>query len=492
MKNILIKGVVTFFTGILLVTGCTGDFDEINTDPDAYPYVPHTNVLGDMIRRTATQHGGDIGGYGTWAGYIAKVQYLDYMGGIIPSDNTYGNRWTNCYVANWQLKNILDLTETDIEGNKNMRFACRIWQNYLWSYLLDGWGDIPYSEALKGAEEDGQILFTKYDKQEEVYPQVMNSLKAIADEMAAGLGSDDLGEGDFLFNGDVEKWQRLCNSLRLRMAMRIVNVMPDLAKSTIEEICGSPSKYPFINLNANAADFWWQGSGEYFERWYNDFRTRDDFGVSDIFIDHLKDMQDPRLSSIAKPAETDGEYRGVQNGPASVADIKAISRIGVMYREDPDGFTPFFQACESYFIIAEAAVLGWNVGMTAEEAYEKAVRLSMAVNEVSNADADTYLAGKGKWNNTREQIWWEMWVGLFKNNFEAWALYRRTGVPTTNYPAIESVWKGIHNDQPFRLPYPNNQYLFNTEMVNAAVSSQGTVDYCWGKQLFWDTRTGVN
>lgn len=491
-NNILIKGVVAFFSAALLITGCTGDFDEINTDPDAYPDAPHTNVLGNMIRRTATNNGNDLGGYGTWAGYITKIQYLDYMSGIIPTDNTYGNRWSNAYTVNAQLRTILNLTEEDIEGNKNMRFVCRIWQNYMWSYLLDGWGDIPYSEALLGAEEDGQVLFSKYDKQEEVYPQVMSALKTIADEMAAGLGTDDLGEGDFLFNGKVEKWQRFCNSVRLRMAMRIVNVMPDLAKSTIEEICGNPSKYPIIDSNDNAADFWWQGSGEYFERWYENRRTRDDFGVSDILIDHLKEMQDPRLHSIAKPAEADGEYRGMENGPANEPTITMISRIGAIYRDNPSGFTPFYQACESYYIIAEAAMLGWNVGMTAEAAYEKAVRLSMAANEVSDADADAYLAGKGKWDNTKERIWWDMWIGLFKNNFEAWSLYRRTGVPTTNYIAIESVWKGIHNDQPFRIPYPNNQYLFNPDNVKDAVSSQGVVDYCWGKQLFWDTRTGVN
>lgn len=492
MKNILIKGVIAFFAGMFMITSCTGDFDEINTDPDAYPSVPHTNVLAYVLRRAAVEMGSDIGGYGTWAGYITKIQYLDYMSDFIPSNNTYGNRWSAAYVGNSQLKTVLKLTETEAEGNKNMRFVCRIWQNYLWSYLLDGWGDIPYSEALKGSEEDGQILFAKYDKQEEVYPQVMNSLKAIADEMAAGLGTDAIGEGDFLYGGEIKNWQRFCNSLRLRMAMRIVNVMPDLAKSTIEEICGNPSKYPIIDSNSNACNFKWQGSGQNFERWYNDFRTRDDYGVSDILIDHLKEMQDPRLHSIAKPAESDDEYRGMQNGPAVAPILNTISRIGVIYREDPAGASPFFKACESYYIIAEAAMRGWNVGMTAEEAYEKAVRLSMEDNKVADADVDAYLAGKGKWDNTKERIWWDMWVGLFKNNFEAWALYRRTGVPTTNYPAIESVWKGIHNDQPFRLPYPNNQYLYNTDMVNAAISSQGIIDHCWGKQLFWDTRTGVN
>ncbi|MDF9828921.1 hypothetical protein M2133_000244 [Parabacteroides sp. PF5-6] len=493
MKNIWKKG-VALFTTALLMTACTGSFDEINTDPDAYNSVPHTNVLGYGIRYISSTMGGDLGGYGTWAGYINKIQYPDFQGGIIPSDNTYGNRWYAIYHVNSQFKTILALTEEEAEGNKNMRAVCRIWQNYNWLYALDGWGDIPYSEALKGSVEEGSILQSKYDPQEDVYRAVMTEMASIANELGNGLGTDALGEGDFLFNGDMKKWQRFLNSIRLRTAMRLSAVMPDVAKSTIEEICGNPSKFPVIDSNDNAAYFWWQGSGSYFEPWYDNMRTRDDFGLSDIFINYLKEMNDPRLHTIAKPAASDGEYRGIVNGlaAANMPALNTTSRIGPMYREEPAGFTPYFQACETYFILAEAAMMGWNVGMSAQEAYEKAVRLSMEDNGIEEADVEAYLAGKGKWDNTKERIWWDMWVGLFKNNYEAWALYRRTGVPTTNYIPIESAWKGIHNVQPMRLPYPNNQYLYNTEYVNEAVTRQGIVDHCWGKQLIWDKRTGVN
>lgn len=492
MKNRWKKGIALFAVVALIMTACTGSFEDINNDPDAYPAVPHTNVLGYGIRYVSSNIWNDLGGYGTWAGYINKVQYPDLQGGIIPSNNTYGNRWLSAYVVNSQFKEILKLTEEDVEGNKNMRAVCRIWQNYNWLYLLDGWGDIPYTDALKGSEEEGSILQTKYDSQEDVFRSVMDELASISNELANGFGTDALGAGDFLFNGDMEKWQRFCNSLRLRMAMRVSGVWPDVAQRTIEEICGNPSKFPVIDSNDNAADFWWQGSGTYFEPWYSDSRSRDDYGLSDIFIDHLKEMDDPRLHSIAKPATVDGEYRGVVNGLTNLPPLNQTSRIGAIYRDDPSGFSPYFQACETYYILAEAALLGWNVGMSAQEAYETAVRLSMDANEISEADADAYLAGKGKWDNTKERIWWDMWVGLFKNNYEAWNLYRRTGVPTTNYIPVESAWKGIHNVQPMRLPYPENQYIYNDVFTIEAASAQGIVDHCWGAQLFWDKRTGVN
>jgi len=487
MKNIFKFKLTLLFVSALLITGCTSDFDDINTDPDAFIQVPTTNNLGYVLAYTSMTMGNDLDGYGTWAGYITKIQYLDYMSGIIPTNNTFGNRWTVCYQGNSFLNDILETTEAGAEANKNMRLVVRTWQNYLWQYCTDGWRDIPYTEALKGAEG---VLQTKYDKQEDIYPVIMAEFKKIADEMAEGFGTDELGDGDFIYGGDMSKWQKFCNSMRLRMAMRISGVAPELAKSTIEEICGNPAKYPYIDSSASACYFWWQGSGSYYERWYDNKRSRDDHGISDILIDHLVDMQDPRLSSIAKPAVSDGEYRGFPNGPATQPQLNTISRIGAIYRDDPSGFTPYIKACESFYILAEAAMLGWNVGMTAEEAYEKAVRLSMEDNGVSEADTEAYLAGKGKWDNTKERILWDMWVALFKDNFEAWCLYRRTGIPTTNYPAIESVWNGVHNDQPFRIPYPNNQYLYNKDELDKVLVN--VADYCWGQQMWWDTRTGVN
>ncbi len=484
MKNIF--KLWTACVAAILLTGCTGSFDEVNTDPDAFEEVPPTNILAYVLQRSAQTFGGDMDGYGTFSGYIVKIQYLDYMGGLIPSNNTYGNRWALCYTNNSQIKSLLASTEEDAEYYKNIRSVVRIWRNYMWLFLLDSWGDIPYSEALKA--EEG-VLSVKYDKQENVYPAVLADLKVIADELAAGFGPADLGDGDFIYDGDMEKWQRFCNSLRMRIAMRISGVSPELAKSTIEEICANPTKYPICETNDDNCYLWWPGTAPNFERWYNDMRSRDDFGVSDILIDHLKDMQDPRLKTIAKPAKSDGQYRGFQNGPASKPILNTISRVGTMYREDPAGFTPFLKSCENYFIIAEAAMKGWNVGMSAEEAYEIAVVLSMEDNGISADETEAYLAGKGKWDNTTERIWWEAWIALFKENWETWCLYRRTGIPSTNYPAIKSIYGSAHNDQPFRLPYPQNQYDYNGENLTPILD--GIKDYCWGKQLWWDKRTGV-
>ncbi len=495
MKNIFKTGAAFLFMAALtIITSCTSEFEEINTDPDALSEVPPTNVLGYVIRGTAQQFGGDLDGFGTYAGYISKIQYMDDLGGILPTNNSWGNRWSNCYTGNEQIKDVLDKTEEKAEAYKNLRWACRIFSNYLWLMNVDQYGDMPYSEALKGDPERGGIVTPTYDSEEEIYPQLLANLKTIADEMAAGLGSDEIGDGDFLFGGKAdatEKWQRFNNSLLLRGAMRISGVYPE-AKDIVETIAGNPSKYPLIDSNDDNAYFWWQGSGEYFERWYENSRSRDDHSFFDTFIEHLKEMNDPRLPVIAHPAESDGEYRGYENGASSTpSNLKVYSRIGAIFRDDPAGYTPFYKSCETYYMFAEAAMNGWNVGMTAEEAYEKAVELSMDDMGVSEADATAYLAGEGKWDGTKERIWWDQWVALFKENWEAWHLYRRTGIPTddVNYISHISQYGSAHTVQPFRVQYPERERLYNEDNYNKA--NEGIVDFVWGEQLWWDTRTGI-
>ena len=190
----------------MIATGCTSSFDEINTDPDAYTQVPFTNMLGNIIRRTADQYGGDLD-IAQWAGYVSEIQYLNDYSGYIPSNNTYGNRWYQSYYGHVQLQDILDRTEDAQEANKNMRNVCITLQNYLMVMCTDCFGDIPYSEAFKGAPEAGSVLKTPYDAQSEIYPKILANLKTAADSWASGVGTDDLGDGDFLYKKDAEKWQ---------------------------------------------------------------------------------------------------------------------------------------------------------------------------------------------------------------------------------------------------------------------------------------------
>ena len=113
----------------------------------------------------------------------------------------------------------------------------------------------------------------------------------------------------------------------------------------------------------------------------------------------------------------------------------------------------------------------------------------------TEADAEAYLAGAGKWDGTFERLYMEEWVALFKSGVEAWSLYRRTGYPqeiltSGEYPGKFCSFGTAHNDVPFRMPYPDNEYVYNEENVEAATVN--VVDNTWGEQMWWDTRTGVH
>ena len=500
MKN-LFK--ILFLSCGLFMAGCTSDFEEINTDPDAFASAPYTNMFGYVLSQGMSQWGTSLD-VCQWAGYVSEVQYLNNYGGYTPTNNTYGNRWYNSYWGYTQLQDIVDriAEESNPDNFRQMRDAAMLWQNYLMYNVLNAFGSIPYSEAFKG--KDG-VLQSKYDPEEGTWNSILNNLKTIADSFASGYSSTDvgIGSGDFLFDDEIAKWQKFCNSLRLRIAMRIVNVAPSVAQSTIEEIFNNSSKYPYIDSTEDQAYFWWQGTKPYYEPWYDNSVTRDDDGMADIFIDHLKKMEDPRLFVYAKPAETDGEYRGYENGAKSnPADINAISRIGAVFRDDPKGFSPLYKASETYYMMAEAALRGWNVPMTAEEAYNQGVLTSMEENGVSEEDAQAYLEGPGKFDGSFEMLSFEQWVSMFKEGIEAWSFYRRTGYPTyihtakaadgvsPRYPGARSTYNGIHNDVPFRFPYPNNQFSYNRDNVLAA--SANIENYVWGEQVWWDTRTDVH
>ena len=171
MKNIL--RISVWASILVLAFSCTKDFEKINTDPDAYTSVPMTNMFAYVHSRTAVQFG-DITGPTIWAGYMCKLSYIDQYNDYIPTNNTYGNKWYQVYWGSTQLNDII--ARTDEDATKNMHNAAKVMKDFLLLWNLDSFGDMPYSEAFKGAPEDGGILLTPYDKQSDAYPAILEEL----------------------------------------------------------------------------------------------------------------------------------------------------------------------------------------------------------------------------------------------------------------------------------------------------------------------------
>lgn len=486
MKKYIIRISFLFLFTAILLAGCTDRFEEINTDPNRAKDAPATNVLAYVLRYwTATMHDpwNDMNEPSTYAGYLAKIQYIDearytYRPGVVE------NKWYYTYIT---LNNVNEIiVKAEAEENTNLLAVARIMRAYIFQTATDTWRDIPYTNALKIRE--GSLL-PSYDTQDKIYPALLTELKAAADAIADGA-TGSIGEGDILFGGDAKKWQKFANSLRLRLAMRISAVDQALASSTVSEILTNPTRYPIMASNADNAFFWWPGSSPYEEPWYADYKGRDDHAVSDVLVNILTELGDPRINVYAIPATSDGKYRGYIIGAATQPNLTTVSRIGARFRLDPAGFSPYMRYAEVMFHIAEAAQKGFSTGsFTAESAYNEGVKASLLENEIEQTDITAYLADKGKFNGTLDQIYLQEWIAMFKQGMEGWSLYRRTGIPKTHYVAPGTTYTG-HNSPPFRYPYPQNELTLNGG--NAKPFADEVVDDFWGKKMWWDTRTGVN
>lgn len=467
----------------LLLVGCTSKFeDEINVDPDAAKNVPATNILAFNIRyylANMYDAWNDMNEPETYGGHLAKIQYIDEARYVFRT-TTVENKWYYIYITLQNVRNMQAIAEK--EGNTNLKAAGMVLEAFMMQECTDTWRDVPYSDAFKLSS--GTVT-PKYDTQEAIYPALIKLLQDASELFKANNGS--LGAGDVLFNGDVEKWQKFANSMILRLSIRISKVAPEVAKPAFEKVMADLTNYPILTSNDDNVFFIWDSSTPYQEPWFIDSKTRDDHAVSDVLVNALKGLNDPRLSVYALK-NAGGKYKGFSIGAAAQPNLDSVSRIGTRFRYVANGFTPLMRSSEVWFFIAEAAKLGWNTGgNSAKDAYEKAVTLSMKENGVADNDIAPYLTGSGKFADTYEQIYLQEWIALFKQGMEAWSLYRRTGVPAL-YHAPGSKYTG-HNVPPFRYPYPATESTLNG--ANSKASIDKVKDDFWGQQMWWDTRSNV-
>lgn len=491
MKRINILSFIVVLGLLFVGNSCTDDWEEMNVDPNNPDKVPATNILANSIRYSGDYFFDDWQGMNnflSYSGHVTKIQYIDealydYRGGVV---NT---AWTDYYITLSDLQKMKMIAEE--EEKVKTQAVAETYSVFLWQMATDQWKAIPYFEALKAEENENTPA---YDSQEAIYYDLLARLEAANDMFNAPenpANPENLGEGDILFGGDFSKWQKFCNSLHLRVANRMSEVAPADAKAEIEKILGDPGKYPVMESNDDNAFLYWPGAAPYKEPWAENLETRDDHGMAKTLVDTLRNLNDPRLPIYAKPVEGAAtEYVGVVEGAVKGSiSTDTISRIGSYYRENPAGFTPYMRYAEVLFIQAEAAQKGWNVGMSAQDAYEDGIEASM--NEHGITDVDDYLTHPSvAWGGDNlTKIRKQKWIAMFKQGQELWAEQRRTDFPPMEDAPGSIYGPENHNRQPFRYPYPDDEKNLNSEEWSKV--SGGIVDDFWGQQMWWDTRTGV-
>lgn len=499
MNKYILKSISLLF-GTMVAVSCTSSFDEVNKDPDnpLAEEVPSTNILAYCERYASDNmfdEWFDLNETCGFSGQIAKWMYTEE--GYYQFRATVNNQsWLVCDRINGNLKSILDKEDPE----SNMWAVATIFQCQIWQIKSDRWGNIPYWTTTKTSSlkseayklEDG-ITAPAYDKQSDIYPDLLDRLEKAVAILEGGEASDEIGIGDGLLKGDLSAWAKYGNALRLRIATRLANVAPDLAKKTIEAVVADMDNLP----TSNEDNIFFNWNAEYPEPWADYYNTRkNEYGVSELMINTLQDvLKDPRLEVYATPIREDGvSYVGYPVGTKATATVKKYSQIGNRFqnRTGMTGFSPWLRSCEVYFELAYAASKGWNVGISQQEAYKKAITLSLEENGIKDDAIAKYLASAPVKEATIDNIFTQWWISLYKNGQEAWSVYRMAPTDTylfaNNKIAVDSYYPD-HNCPPMCYGYPDTERNLNPDNCKAEAAAEK--DYFWGKQMWWDTREGV-
>ena len=454
---------------LLLVTvTCTNDFEEINTNNNnpvaASEELLLPTVLLDLSNLTVneTHYFGEIIGQ-----YSARYQFNDvdlYQWG---ADDRF---WSPLYGILQDVKDIETIAIT--KENLNYEAIAKILKAYIFSIITDAYGDVPMSEANRA---DEGIFSPVYDSQEAIYDKLLSLLE----EANNKIDLNTTVNGDRLFDGDMMRWKKFANSLRLRMLLRISGVRN--VSTAMVEIVSNPSTYPvFESINDDAVYQYSgvfpdipivsePGGGREFEYFLQIPTTH--------FINTLLQNNDPRLVLWVSPRDCDLADPGcIQDRTQGVVPGLLIGDIG-----DPSNYSrravEFFESAtlirgifmtysELNFILAEARENGIiNMG-SAQEYYNKGVMASFSHWGITMPG--DFLTTTIPY--TTQRLYEQKWLALYHTGVETWFDWKRTGKPDFIQAGPATVNGG---KVPVRLMYPTLEQSLNATNYNAAVSLMG-------------------
>ncbi len=487
---------------------CTGAYEDINSNPyepgdltgDDYALGSQLNNIAgcvmsadvNTLQFTDALLGGTLGGY-----------FSDANAGFTESFARYNpkNDWSRVFLNSDRIIPTLYANLGQVEticqstGNPVPMAVSTVIKVAAMSRVTDTYGPIPYSAIGTGD------LAIPYDSQEEVYNQFFDELNEAIDVLYENRGIPFSKNNDYVYYGDVTKWIKFANSLKLRLAMRISFVKPAQAKQMAEEAVAGGV------IESNDENATWK----YFTSVTNPLYTAvnynnngsvtggDTHAAADI-ICYMNGYNDPRREAYFLPSVWEGiEFCGLRRGWETFDKTWGFNFSGVNVKAtDP---LIWMTASEVSFLRAEgAAVHGWNMGGTAQEFYNNGIRLSFDQWGVSGADS--YLADNTsmaspytdpseknpwsgslstitiKWDESAstetklERIITQKWIALYYNGNEAWAELRRTGYPRL-IPVAYNGSGGIvdSNVGPQRMPYPQEEYTNNAVNITQAVNT---------------------
>lgn len=512
--------------GSMMVSSCTDNFEGWNIDPNGvtkdemgYDNL-QTGSFFSQMQRGVFIVGKDEGGTyqicqmltgDIFAGYFANIkssynvgsQHHDHYRMVDHWYNMPFNRAYTDVMQPWlEIYKVTDETSVD-------RALATVVKVFAMSRITDKYGPIPYSKFGTG-------IAVAYDSQEDIYNQFFDELDKsieVLNQYQKSSGKPYMTDYDFIYSGNVAKWIKFANTLRLRLAMRVSMVDRALAVAQATEAINDEG-----GLMTSASDdaVLHQSSNFSFTNpIYEVTRSFNDLRMGATMEMYLKGYNDPRMAAYFRAADSDGEYHGVRNGLTSGFGSFENGASAANYNSDDN--LPWMRAAEAYFLQAEAKLrLGIGTGEV-KDLYEQGISTSFASAGVTGAESyiansealplDTWTSvanGRGTnvssmitslpvaWDESASQsnklarIMIQKWIALYPDGMEAWSEMRRTGYPGWIRINSYNYASGVQSNQLIsRIQYPSTEYSNNGDNVSAAVQMLGGNDNA-GTRLWWD------
>lgn len=519
---------VLVLSGCLGLTACTDAFDKWNINPnEVTPGEMGQDNLTTGAFFTQMEKGVFIVGVDKGGEYqITEMLAGDIFSGYVSNITTYSYAtYHNDHYALYQgwYNAAFNDAYTDImqpwisiqkEAEKNGTPAVGALADIVkvlgMSRITDMYGPIPYTKF-------GTTISVPYDSQKDVYykffEELDNAINILTAYHTANGTAKVLSKYDYIYSGDVEKWIKFANTLRLRLAMRISYI--DGTKAETEATAAINHAIGLMKSADDSAILHQNTNFTFTNPLWEVSQSFKDMRMGASMESYLKGYEDPRLKVYFRPADTDGNYHGARNGinrPNKDSYSPSISGLNFQTNSNMQ----WMDAAESYFLQAEAK-LRWNIGgESTENLYNNGIKTSFSSKGASGAD--NYIADDTKtpsdyddpvsyndavktttttvaWDESAsmeqklERIMIQKWIAIFPDGQEAWSEIRRTG-----YPQIFKIVTNQSNGEVAsgelirRLKFPTTEYSNNSSNTTAAVTLLGGKGDTAGTKLWWDAK----
>lgn len=546
-KNI-IAGLL--FATLWVLGACTSDFERINTNPSGIPpeNIPVESRFAQPMQSIYLNYQNKDFEFQLVQNLNADL-YSGYLENPTPfnSNNNNSTYLMNEGWNNWPfkvgelyiMKPISDiLKNTELKDYIAIAKIIRVAGMHR---VTDTYGPIPYSKAMMGGQS------VPYDSQEDIYKSFFQDLEDAVTSLTAFLETPEatitptrITSFDDMCDGDYIRWIRFANTLRLRLAMRIVKKDPVMAKTIAEAAVAQ--KYGVLtssDQNINVQNAILTNPLQVISFGYNDIR------IGAPYVCLLKGYNDPRLGKTVKPIgwfksngkavdimDEDGnnlnqigKYIGIRQGivipDKSNYEMYSVINMDAEVKASTKYPLPIMKIAEAYFLRAEGAIRGWNMSGTAKDLYEQGIQASFLDNGIQDAgiynayiNNDTDLPADYedpfnpannienendltvKWNDGADnetklqRIITQKWLAMFPEGQEAWSDFRRTGYPKL-FPVADNRSNGIIPNGEFikRLSFTQDELNTNLEAVEQARTLLSGPDNI-NTRLWWDVAGG--